>query len=252
MTDFTERVYRTVRRVPRGQIVSYGGVAAILGSPRAARGVGHALHALPDGSDVPWWRVVNRHGEISIRGAVYAARLQRVLLEAEGVSFDERGRIDWCRFGWDGLSAAEASARPVMIKQSVALAITDAARPGLVLIVQRPDDDADLPGVWGLPAASLRDRESWQDAGRRAGQEKLGVELAIGAAVAEGHAERSDYTLHMRLYDAQVAQGSPHVPQAAANVTQYAAWRWGSGADLRPAAERGSLCSTLYLRASGT
>jgi methylated-DNA-protein-cysteine methyltransferase related protein len=111
MTDFTERVYRTVRRVPRGQVVSYGGVAAILGSPRAARGVGHALHALPDGSDVPWWRVVNRNGEISIRGAVHAARLQRVLLEAEGVSFDERGRIDWRRFGWDGLSAAERPTR---------------------------------------------------------------------------------------------------------------------------------------------
>jgi 8-oxo-dGTP diphosphatase len=139
-----------------------------------------------------------------------------------------------------------------MIKRSVALAITEPARPGSLLIVQRPDDDADLPGVWGLPAASLRDRESWHDAARRAGLEKLGVELAIGPAVAEGRAERSDYTLHMRVFDAQVAHGSPHVPQTAANVTQYAAWRWGSGADLRPAAERGSLCSTLYLSASGT
>jgi methylated-DNA-protein-cysteine methyltransferase related protein len=102
MTDFTERVYRLVRRVPQGRVISYGGVAAMLGSPRAARGVGHALHALPDGSDVPWWRVVNRNGEISIRGMVHGARLQRVLLEREGVIFDGRGRIDWRRFGWDG------------------------------------------------------------------------------------------------------------------------------------------------------
>ena len=104
MSDFTERVYETVRRVPHGLVVSYGGVAAMLGSPRAARGVGHALHVLPDGTDVPWWRVINRNGEISIRGVIHAERLQRALLEAEGVAFDERGRIDWRRFGWDGVT----------------------------------------------------------------------------------------------------------------------------------------------------
>jgi methylated-DNA-protein-cysteine methyltransferase related protein len=101
---FTTRVYRMVRRVPYGRVVSYGGVAALLGQPRAARGVGQALHALPDGSDVPWWRVVNRNGEISIRGVAHGARLQRALLEAEGVRFDGAGRIDWKRFGWDGES----------------------------------------------------------------------------------------------------------------------------------------------------
>jgi methylated-DNA-protein-cysteine methyltransferase related protein len=101
---FTERVYRMVRRVPRGRIVSYGGVAALLGHPRAARGVGQALHALPEGSDVPWWRVVNRNGEISIRGFTHAAKLQRTLLAKEGVTFDDRGRADWKRFGWDGVT----------------------------------------------------------------------------------------------------------------------------------------------------
>lgn len=102
--SFTDRVYRTVRRVPRGRVVSYGGVAAMLGHPRAARGVGQALHALPDESDVPWWRVVNRNGEISIRGIPHGAQLQRVLLEREGIRFDDAGRIDWRRFGWDGES----------------------------------------------------------------------------------------------------------------------------------------------------
>ena len=97
---FTERVYDVVRRVPYGRIVSYGGVAAILGQPRAARGVGQALYALPDGSDVPWWRVVNRNGEISIRGVPHGERIQRELLRGEGVRFDRRGRIDWKRFGW--------------------------------------------------------------------------------------------------------------------------------------------------------
>ena len=91
-----------VRRVPRGQVASYGGIAALLGHPRAARGVGHALRALPEDSDVPWWRVVNRNGEISIRGVVHGRQLQRALLEAEGVEFSASGRIDWKQFGWDG------------------------------------------------------------------------------------------------------------------------------------------------------
>ena len=98
---FTLRVWRMVKRCPRGRVVSYGGVAALLGQPRAARGVGRALNALPAGSSVPWWRVVNRNGEISIRGSIHGASLQRHLLESEGVKFNARGRIDWKRFGWN-------------------------------------------------------------------------------------------------------------------------------------------------------
>lgn len=97
---FTARVHALVRRVPRGRVISYGGVAALLGQPRAARGVGQALHALPDDTDVPWWRVVNRNGEISIRGVLHGAIRQRQLLRSEGVRFDRTGRIDWRRFAW--------------------------------------------------------------------------------------------------------------------------------------------------------
>lgn len=99
--SFADRTYALVRRVPHGQVVSYGGVAAMLGSPRAARGVGSALAALPPDTEVPWWRVVNRNGEISIKGAPGLAALQRSLLEREGVVFDRGERIDWDRFfGW--------------------------------------------------------------------------------------------------------------------------------------------------------
>jgi methylated-DNA-protein-cysteine methyltransferase-like protein len=83
-------------------VVSYGGVAAIMGQPRAARAVGRALCALPDGSEVPWWRVINRNAEISIRCVDHGPALQRALLEREGVRFDRNGRTDWKRFGWDG------------------------------------------------------------------------------------------------------------------------------------------------------
>jgi methylated-DNA-protein-cysteine methyltransferase-like protein len=90
-----------VRSIPRGRATSYGAIAAYLGSPRAARGVGWALSALPAGTDVPWWRVVNRNGEISIKGAPGLPALQRSLLEAEGVVF-RKGRIDLRKFGWKG------------------------------------------------------------------------------------------------------------------------------------------------------
>jgi methylated-DNA-protein-cysteine methyltransferase-like protein len=90
-----------VRSIPRGRATSYGAIAAYLGSPRAARGVGWALSALPAGTDVPWWRVVNRNGEISIKGAPGLPALQRSLLEAEGVVF-QKGRIDLRKFGWKG------------------------------------------------------------------------------------------------------------------------------------------------------
>ena len=101
-TSFPDRVFDLVLQVPEGMVVSYGGLAALLGTPRAARGVGRALSTLPHGTDVPWWRVVNRNGEISIKGAPGLPALQRTLLEEEGVSFDRRDRIPWERFGWRG------------------------------------------------------------------------------------------------------------------------------------------------------
>jgi 8-oxo-dGTP diphosphatase len=134
------------------------------------------------------------------------------------------------------------------VKRSVSLAITDPRQPGALLLVQRPDDDADLPGVWGLPAASLGEGESWEAAAGRAGREKLGVELTVHGVLQRGTLQRDGYLLDMRLYAAGIAAGEPHVPQEAPGVTQYRAWRWGAPAALQPAAERGSLCSQLYLR----
>ena len=132
-----------------------------------------------------------------------------------------------------------------MTKRSVSVAIFDDAHR--VLIVQRPPDDEDLPNAWGLPAASLRAGESWEDAVRRAGREKLGVDLEVARELRRGSIERKAYKLEMRLYEADIALGKPAVPQSDDRVTQYQQWKWGTPTDLMPAAEQGSLCCRLFL-----
>jgi methylated-DNA-protein-cysteine methyltransferase-like protein len=102
-TSLFEQVYRLVCQVPPGKVTSYGAIARMLGYPHAARTVGWALHSLPEGRDVPWHRVINSQGHISASGRESWADLQRALLEAEGVEFDEHGTVDWKRFGWAGL-----------------------------------------------------------------------------------------------------------------------------------------------------
>jgi ADP-ribose pyrophosphatase YjhB (NUDIX family) len=132
-----------------------------------------------------------------------------------------------------------------VVKRSVSLAIHDES--GRVLLVQRPADDEYLPLVWGLPAASLRADEDWEDAVRRAGRDKLGLAVEPGRVLGAGGLDRARYRLEMRLYEARYEAGEPVVPQPVDGVTQYEAWRWAEPRDLAPAAEAGSLCSRLYL-----
>jgi methylated-DNA-protein-cysteine methyltransferase-like protein len=94
------KIYRAVRRIPAGRVAAYGQIATLAGLDGHARQVGYALHALPAGSSVPWHRVVNAKGEISPRSSGDSHELQRLLLEAEGVEIDLRGRIDLTRFAW--------------------------------------------------------------------------------------------------------------------------------------------------------
>ena len=89
-----------IRRIPRGRVATYGQIAELAGLEGHARQVGYALHNLPPKSNVPWHRVVNAKGEISPRSVDDSHELQRMLLEAEGVEFDLRGRIDMKRFRW--------------------------------------------------------------------------------------------------------------------------------------------------------
>lgn len=99
---FHARVYAVVKQVPPGRVTTYGDVATVLGSPRVARHVGWALAALPPErvDDVPWHRVINAKGMISARGDTARASEQQRRLEAEGVTFDERGRVDLAALRW--------------------------------------------------------------------------------------------------------------------------------------------------------
>ena len=87
------RVAALVSRVPAGAVTTYGDVASALGAPRAARQVGWALAALPEGTEVPWQRVINVKGTISFKGDTARGILQRALLEGESIVFDEHGRV---------------------------------------------------------------------------------------------------------------------------------------------------------------
>jgi methylated-DNA-protein-cysteine methyltransferase-like protein len=93
-----QRIYAVVRRIPRGRVATYGQVARMAGIVNGARQVGYALHALPEHSAVPWHRVVNARGAISLRNGGDAT--QRILLEREGVGFGAGGRIDLAVLGW--------------------------------------------------------------------------------------------------------------------------------------------------------
>ena len=97
------RIWAAVKRIPRGRVATYGQIAALAGMPRHARQAGYALAAAPENLKIPWYRVINAQGRISLRLKQWDCGgddLQRILLEAEGVEFDTSGRVDLKRFRW--------------------------------------------------------------------------------------------------------------------------------------------------------
>ncbi len=100
MPNFYDAVYKLVRDIPRGRVMSYGQIATILGVPRAARAVGYAMRGCTD-PRVPWHRVINSKGEISGKGGGERPLLQRGLLEGEGVAFDANDACDLKRYRWE-------------------------------------------------------------------------------------------------------------------------------------------------------
>ncbi|WP_017379608.1 MGMT family protein [Paenisporosarcina sp. TG-14] len=93
MQPFTAEVVRVLKEIPEGYVVSYGQVARMAGSPRAARQVVRILHTMSEKYDLPWHRVVNVRGEIAVPNEE-SKDLQRMLLLGEGVAFLSDGRVD--------------------------------------------------------------------------------------------------------------------------------------------------------------
>ena len=112
ITPFRERVLAVVQSIPPGRVLSYGDVATLCGSPRAARAVGSALRIY--GACVPWQRVINGAGSISFRGDFERATLQRELLQQEGVEVDETWALaNWPRDRWKADDALDFFEEPI-------------------------------------------------------------------------------------------------------------------------------------------
>ena len=96
--DYRERVFRIVRMIPRGRVMTYGQIAEILGEGYTPRTVGFVMHSAND--KTPWHRVINAQGGCSTRGLVLPHDKQQRMLEAEGVSFNEHGRCELQKHLW--------------------------------------------------------------------------------------------------------------------------------------------------------
>ncbi|MBN2048332.1 MAG: MGMT family protein [Anaerolineaceae bacterium] len=97
-----EEIYQIVRLIPKGNVATYGQIAAMHGGC-GARQVGYALHHLkeiPHDAEVPWQRVINARGEVSLHGGGLGSSIQMQLLAEEGIEFDVRGRVDFERYQW--------------------------------------------------------------------------------------------------------------------------------------------------------
>ena len=96
--DYRERVFRIVRMIPSGHVMTYGQIAEILGEGYTPRTVGFVMHSSND--KTPWHRVINAQGGCSTRGLVLPHDKQQRMLEAEGVRFNERGRCELQKYLW--------------------------------------------------------------------------------------------------------------------------------------------------------
>jgi 8-oxo-dGTP diphosphatase len=119
-------------------------------------------------------------------------------------------------------------------KHSVAVMVF---RGDEVLAIRRPEQDDELPGIWGLPAGTLRGADTVEDVILRIGRDKLGVELTPVRRLARGTQDRPKYRLEMELWEARM-EGIPTYPE----------WQWGPLEMLRPGMASGSLCCELAIK----
>lgn len=97
-----QRIWQVILAIPRGRVCSYGMVAKLAGLANGARQTAWALRHLPRDTRIPWFRVINSQGKISMPEGSRGYREQRKRLKAEGVTFNESGRISSKAFWWEG------------------------------------------------------------------------------------------------------------------------------------------------------
>ena len=90
---YRQRVYKLVKRIPKGRVMTYGQIAEILGEGYTPRTVGYVMHGA-DAENFPWQRVINAQGKCSTGKLTLPVNLQQAILESEGVKFDDKGRCD--------------------------------------------------------------------------------------------------------------------------------------------------------------
>jgi methylated-DNA-protein-cysteine methyltransferase-like protein len=115
---YRERVYKIVRGIPSGRVMTYGQIAELLGDGYTARTVGFVMHASPEG--VPWHRVLNAQGACSTGGIVLPHDKQQRLLESEGVVFDKKLRCDLQTFLWIPRSRSKRTSKVTLYKRKSA------------------------------------------------------------------------------------------------------------------------------------
>lgn len=102
MDSFHDKVYYLVRRIPAGCVATYGQIASMLGNPRASRAVGWAMRAVPREMNLPCHRVISANGTLAPDHVFGGRNKQKEMLAAEGITFDEYGRVNLNLHLWDG------------------------------------------------------------------------------------------------------------------------------------------------------
>ncbi|MDP8202689.1 MAG: MGMT family protein [Candidatus Tenebribacter burtonii] len=101
MTDFSKRVVEIIKLIPVGKVVTYGQIAQLAGNNKAARQISRILHSSSEKYDLPWHRVINSQGKISLRPGD-GFEMQKAILQSEGIQVIT-GRIDLKKFQWRNL-----------------------------------------------------------------------------------------------------------------------------------------------------
>jgi len=101
LTRFTQDALRIIKHIPHGRVMTYGRVASLAGQPGGARQVSRILHSMSRKYELPWHRVINSEGRISL-GPSQGRELQKALLESEGIEFSANGSLDLKIYLWQG------------------------------------------------------------------------------------------------------------------------------------------------------